>query len=172
VYSYSNNNPVWRFDPDGYKDITAEVQHAVNGTGDWAPNAQFFSPAYLTILGMGVGFVGVSLGAEFALSLSPLGLKICQSQPSWLDNLSRTDAALLRQMLSLSGRGASFNTYLANLNSVVQNMGYQIFQIGTMEGAPIYGSLSSGIGIVNVNGVTYVVRALQGQLPVILGRLP
>jgi hypothetical protein len=43
--------------------------------------------------------------------------------------------------------------------------------LGQLDGATIFGSARSGIGIVARNGVTYIVRALRGQAVQILGKL-
>jgi len=82
--------------------------------------------------------------------------------------------AIIQKAIELGARGAnSFADNLAKLSNAVSQIvpGGKVNVIGQIGNSQVYGSLVSGIGIAEVNGVTVIVKMANGN-PQILGPLP
>ena len=111
------------------------------------------------------------LGPLAARFVTPATLRTLQR----IRLISRGDAQVFAQALRLGPAGANFQADLTALNQALQAVPsettLQVFKLGTLQGSPVFGSLRTGVGIVDLNGVTTAVVMRGGQLIEILGPL-
>jgi hypothetical protein len=93
---------------------------------------------------------------------------------AFLNQLGRTDSQIFQRAIS-QGLSAA-NSFADNVAKLVQAVraivpNGQINKIGEIGGSPIYGSLRSGVGIAQVDGVQVVVKVVQGT-PQVIDKLP
>jgi len=84
------------------------------------------------------------------------------------------DAAVIS--LAIEKGASATGGFLGNVSRISDALqqvipGAKINLLGHLNGSPIYGSLRSGIGIVERSGITYIVQAVRGQTVKILGKL-
>jgi hypothetical protein len=77
---------------------------------------------------------------------------------------SKGDAQILQQAAKLAGKNASFMDNLAALEKVVTavNPTNQIWKLGEYAGKPVFGRVATRVGIVEIDGITQVVRLAPG----------
>jgi len=128
------------------------------------------------VLGTGGGVIAYL--APSAPAFTTLGLARVGSAGAGiggiLSQLGRTDSRIIQKAIELGARGAnSFADNLAKLSNAVSQIvpGGKVNVIGQIGNSQVYGSLVSGIGIAEVNGVTVIVKMANGN-PQILGPLP
>jgi hypothetical protein len=89
--------------------------------------------------------------------------------------ISPTDAEIFARALQQGATGVNFTTDLIALNQALQlvaaNTSLQVYRLGFIGGSPVWGSLRTGVGIVDFAGVTLVVVMRGGQLVQTLGPL-
>jgi hypothetical protein len=87
--------------------------------------------------------------------------------------LSPKDLEILKAAAEKAGGPGPFMRDLTALAEVVAEKvpGGQVWRLGEVGSSPIYGTVRTGTGIVDINGVTTVVRALPGRPVEILGPL-
>jgi RHS repeat-associated protein len=124
----------------------------------------------------GVGLV-VAGGGAGVITLGLQGARVAGTvatgTAAFLNQMGRTDARIFQQAIN-NGMSAA-NTFADNVAKLVQTVravvpNGQINKIGEIGGSPIYGSLRSGVGIAQVDGVQVVVKVVQGT-PQIIGKL-
>jgi RHS repeat-associated protein len=130
------------------------------------------------VVGSGVG-AGVFLaGGAFGTGITTLGLSgeaasLAPEAASALLSLAGKDAQIIR--LAIENGASSTASFAENLSAISQATsevipGGQVHLIGSFNGAPVFGSLVSKVGIVEAGGTTVVVKVIDGAVK-ILGSL-
>lgn len=91
-----------------------------------------------------------------------------------LNQLGRTDASIFQKAIQFGASATnSFANNLSALADAVRSFrpDAQVTKIGQIGNSPVFGSLRSGVGIAEVDGVTVVVKMVRGT-PQVLGPLP
>jgi RHS repeat-associated protein len=93
---------------------------------------------------------------------------------AFINQLGKTDARMFQEAIRLglsatNGLSNNLNALTAAVRQIRPDA--QLNYLGNIGNSQIYGSLVSGVGIAEVNGVTVVVRVVQGS-PQIIGQLP
>jgi hypothetical protein len=128
--------------------------------------ATFFAAAAVGVGGVEFVFLGnesISASVLWGGSLAPVA--------GWSTRLAGADLQIMQTAASTTTRGAGFMNHLGALaQSVAARIpGGQIHLLGRINGSPVYGSLVSGTGIAEVNGVTMVVKQTAQGIFEILG---
>lgn len=91
-----------------------------------------------------------------------------------LNQLGRGDAQIFQRAINYGLSSA--NTFADNISALVRGLrdiipNGQVNKIGEIGNSPVFGSLRTGVGIAEVDGVQVVVKVIQGS-PQIIGKLP
>ena len=110
--------------------------------------------------------IGIAMGME---EDCPPGARSPKS--GTVVGLGSKDAKILQAAQEAAGGPGSFARDLGALAETVGQAvpGGQVHLLGEIDGAPVYGSLVSRVGIADVGGVTQVVRVPLGGTPEIVG---
>jgi hypothetical protein len=117
--------------------------------------------------GSAAGGAYIGLGLRAAATVGP-------GAGAALTQLGGKDQQIMNLAVELGARGNA--SWLHNVTKVTEATirivpTGQLHNLGSIGGNPIMGSLISKVGIVEMNGVTYIVR-MVGNQPQILGPLP
>lgn len=131
------------------------------------------------VIGAGVATGGAALGVGgigFGTTVTTLGTlgRVVVPGAAILNQLGRGDAQVFQRAFQYGLSSA--NTFANNVAALVRGLravkpDAQVNKIGEIGNSPVFGSLKTGVGIAEVDGVQVVVKMVQGS-PQIIGKLP
>jgi len=192
-YSYTLNNPLRYFDPNGKAEndfrcvecksaeARAGFQQGINAGMKWGAVgvAAFLAVAYAPeiISTATTAFLsnpaGITNTIATALTPGPAGEMPNMNAIEKIAEYSKGDATIFKNAMQEAGTTARgdfmkhIDVLLSEVRKVVPDG--QVYKLGTVNGQAVYGSTRTGVGIVQINEVTKIVKRLEDGRWVILG---
>lgn len=177
-YAYVQNNPLRYIDPDGRESRAAiAFEHDIRDlSAGRITQEEYFDRTQARGVGAGIGVAtvlggvgGFRLATGLAVRFGLMGASLSGAGGAGMlkaiEQVNRTDGRIFQAATNFA-RGTA-NNFASNLTAlaraVTQVVGPQgrITQIGTVNGQAVWGSARTGLGIVDVKGVTKVVQMLD-----------
>ncbi len=116
------------------------------------------------------GCLYVAAAADAAAAIAVVG-EFVAVNPSALTKLTGGDKRLFEEALRRIGSDPkTYNNVFGNVAEVCAEKGFQVFKLGRFAGQDVFGSLNSGVGIINLHGRVVLVQKIANGFK-ILGSL-